>query len=218
MNPLTKKEKKIFTDIMKIIEKLNFEKSIFFISEKNIKASYFYQPDDIIKHSISSSINYHLYLRIEQHDVEFFMRKRIKEECFDCSVRNKKPYFKIPEEEASIYNSLFEVNKLNHNIEMQHKFFLNLKYSHQDFIVRFEKHPELLNLINKDNYEPYSYLSNHFSLDQYKKILEYSLNLRKELFDLTIEERDLFNLEHDFGLPEIIFNENKKNNNTKVNV
>lgn len=212
MNILTKEENQAVIEIMKDLADIDFEKSIFCTTEKNIKTSYFYQPDDILNHSISNSINYNLYFKNNTSNIDLFVKKRIKTSYFYGSIKTKDHMgFKIPEEITSIYNELFETKKINHNITLQHQFFSNLKYSHQDFLVFFEDYPELLNLINENNWEKYSSISNHFLLNEYKQLLECSFELKKDLFDLTIEEQDLFTLKYDFNFDKIITNEKKNN-------
>lgn len=185
-------------NIMNSINNASFEKNIFCFSQNNIKIHYFYTSERPFSSNKNIKYSFNFHDDILKNSMHIL--KDLDTKQFAGIVKTPNLNFSMSLSASSFYNEIFQDKKINHNVKIQIDFFNRLSYSNHAFAGLFEDSPHLLAFINEKNYKEYSYISTNLSLDNYKKLLEYAYDLKKDVFNLTSDEKEFFFLNNDVNI------------------
>lgn len=185
-------------NIMNSISNASFEKNIFCFSENNIKIHYFYISEGLLSNNKNIKYSFNFYDDGTKSSMHILKSSNTKQ--FAGWVSTPCLGFSISLSASSFYNEIFQDKKINHNVKIQKDFFNNLSYDNNVFAEAFKDTPYLLCFISKKNYKDYSSISKNFSLEEYKNVLQYAYDLKKDVFNLTSDEKELFFLNNDVNI------------------
>lgn len=203
-------EDSCFKDIIFKIEQSSFNKNIFCFFNDRINIFYFYLENDPIEKNISRrNIKYEFNFEDNESKNTFYAIINSHFKNFYGLVTTSNLEFSVSLTASAFYNGLFKEYNIENNVRIQKNFFSNLNYERKDFIETFKNKVHLLSLIDENNYLRYSTISHSISLKNYENLLEYAYYLNKDVFDLSIEEQELFFLNKDVKLNLEIDNNQK---------